>query len=272
MNPLWSIPERLVAGFNTLSLWRGECRVWGQRMVATSFERWLYLRMHRWKRMGVEEHGALARLVRPGMTIIDVGGNLGLYTVLLSRLSGPRGKVYSFEPDPDLFAQLMNNCARNACTNIVAYNLAVGSGPGHLTLQKLILNTGDNHLGSAGRQPFRTSVITEVVALDDFLPGVTPDLVKIDVQGWEYHVLRGMERMLRQSEHTELCLEIWPQGLRRADTRVESLAEFLWGLGYHLYHSPKMDKLTPATLATLCRELTGLRHADLFVSRRAMLG
>jgi len=126
MNPLVGGLERLAVGFNELALWRGECAFWGLRFTAASFERWLYLRLHRLGRMGREERATLEKIVRPGMTVLDVGGNIGLYTVLLSRLVGPAGRVISFEPDPALFALLRENCALNGCTNVEAHNLALG--------------------------------------------------------------------------------------------------------------------------------------------------
>src|SRR5688500_13704019 len=98
MNAAVRLAERLALGFNQLPLWRGECTVWDFRFTAATFERWLYLRLHRLGRMGRDECAALRKIVRPGMTILDVGGNLGLYTLLLSRLVGPAGRVVTFEP------------------------------------------------------------------------------------------------------------------------------------------------------------------------------
>lgn len=180
MNPALRLAERAADAVNRSRLWHGDCHVWGLRFAARTFERWLYLRLHRLGRMGGDERAALEKIVRPGMTVLDVGGNLGLYTVLLSRLVGPAGRVITFEPDPDLFALLQRNCAANACRNVEAHNLALGRERARLKLRRMILNSGDNTLGAGGRGWFRQEVEIDVVSVDELLPGVRPDLVKID--------------------------------------------------------------------------------------------
>ncbi len=268
MNPFIRLLERTFTAFNQAPFWRGRCKVWGQTMTAATFERWLYLRLHRFGRMGRDELATLTEIVRPGMTVLDIGSNLGLYTVLLSRLVGPAGRVISFEPDPALFATLQRNCALNGCANVEPHNLAVGSQPGRLLLQKLIFNAGDNHLAKGGSRLFRHAVETEVVTVDHFLPGLRPDLVKIDVQGWEFEVLKGMDAMVRSHPPVEIYLELWPQGLHRAGCTAGDLAHWLHDRGFHLYRAHDRKPLDDAALAALSGELTGLKHADLIASRR----
>jgi len=237
-------------------------------MASASFDRWLYLRLHGAGRIGTSEWDALQRIVRPGMTTLDVGANLGLYTVLLSRLVGPTGRVIAFEPDPHHFALLSKNCALNACANIEAHNLALGSASGRLALHKEILNSGNNFLGY-GSIRSGSEVEVDVVSLDEFLPALRPDLVKIDVQGWEVEALRGMRRMLAATPHVALCLEFWPVGLRRAHSSPEELLDLLTGQAFKLYPLDNLDRtpLGPAELAALTVRLGGSRHADLYAVR-----
>lgn len=263
MNPLVRLAESLVSGFNRLPLWQGECRVWDFRLRTASFERWLYLRLHRLGRMGRDEARALAAIVRPGMTVLDVGGNLGLYTLLLARLVGPAGKVITFEPDPDVFALLRQNLDLNHCANVEAHNLALGRTRSRLRLRRLILNSGDNTLGQGGSGLFRREVDVEVVSFDEFRPGLRPDLVKVDVQGWELDVLRGMERTLAAEPAPQLYLEYWPAGFRRAGYTAPELVTFLRGLGYRLQRVDNGRQLDQPALEALDRELTGLKHADI---------
>ena len=93
MNPVLQLIDRLADGFNDLSCWKGSCRVWDLRMTSPTFERWLYLRVHGLGLMGREERRFLEAFVRPGMRILDVGSNLGLYSVLMARRIGPTGRV-----------------------------------------------------------------------------------------------------------------------------------------------------------------------------------
>ena len=259
--------ESIAIRLNESRLWRCEHRVWDQQMGAATFERGLYLLLHRLGLMGAGERSALTRQVKPGMTVVDVGGNLGLYTVLFSRLVGPEGRVFTFEPDPDLFAQLQQNCSRNGCANVQGFNLAVGSQHDHLNLQKLITNTGDNHLSKDGAKFFRRTIPVEVVALDEFLPVRNPDLIKIDVQGWEFEVLKGMDKLLVDSPATNLYFELWPQGLSRAGSSMADIFAWLQARGFQLYRAGSLAHLDDRALATLDQEVRGLKYIDIYATR-----
>ncbi len=154
MNPFSRVIAWTAGTFNNFSLWKGEHRVWRQRMVSPTFERWLYLRAHWLGLMGREERAYLEKTIQPGLRIVDVGSNLGLYSILMARLAGPTGRLVCFEPDPDQFAALQQSCRLNAVANIECHNLALGSEPAELTLYKSIINSGDNHLGSEDQELF----------------------------------------------------------------------------------------------------------------------
>jgi FkbM family methyltransferase len=270
MNRWFRLLERPVEAFSGARLWRSECPVWGQRMACASFDRWLYLRLHRVGWMGRTERAALARLVRPGMTVVDVGSNLGLYTVLLSRLVGPAGRVLAFEPDPGLFALLEQNCLRNSCANVSANNAALGRRRDRLPLCRLLVNSGDNHLGSGGGRLFRRDVEVDVVPLDEIASGPAPDWVKIDVQGWELPVLQGMARLLRQNPDTRVYFEFWPEGFRRAGYAAADLLAFLTDLNFRFHRADTLEPLDAAALAALTHRLTGLKHVDLVGTRQPL--
>jgi FkbM family methyltransferase len=251
---------------NRSSLWHCEHRVWGQLMASASFDRWLYLRLHRAGWIGSSERNSLQRIVRPGMTVLDVGANLGLYTVLLSRLVGPTGRVIAFEPDPHHVALLTKNCALNGCANVEAHNVALGSGSGRLALRRRFFNSGANTLGNADRKQFPTEVAVDVVSLDEFLPMLRPDLVKIDVQGWEVDVLSGMQRTLAASPHIAIYLEFFPAGLRHAGRSPVELLDLLINQNFQLYLTDRSRHtlLDHNGLAALVQSLTGLKYADLY--------
>ena len=259
--------DYLATWFNTLPLWRAQCTVWGQDMGSATFERWLYLRLHRLGRMGRAEHALLSRLIRPGMTVVDAGANLGLYTVLFSRLVGPAGRVLAFEPDPALFALLQASCRRNGCANVEPHNLALGSRHDRLALKKMAFNSGDNHLGAKGGGAFRHEISVPVVPLDEVAPGLCPDLFKIDVQGWELEVLRGAGRIIEDAPRCEILLEYWPQGFIRAGYQACDLISFLEKKGFHLHDAATRAPLDAPALVRLADELTGVRHTDLLAFR-----
>ena len=106
-------PRSLLAGLNRLPLWRCRVRVWGFTLTPPTFDRWLYLWMHRLGRMGRDDVAFLKRAIQPGMHIADIGANLGLYSLLLARCVGPAGRVFAFEPDPTMAGALAANVAAN---------------------------------------------------------------------------------------------------------------------------------------------------------------
>jgi FkbM family methyltransferase len=255
--------------FNHAPLWHRELGVWRQQMASASFDRWLYLLLHSTGCIGRSQMLALQQIVRPGMTVLDVGANLGLYTVLISRLVGPTGSVIAFEPDPDLFVMLKKNCIRNGCANVTAHNVALGSGRSRLVLHKRIFNAGANTLGAGSSRFFLSEVEVDVVSVDEFLPDLQPNLIKIDVQGWEFEVLRGMHQTMAANPNIALYLEYWPTGLRRAGSSPDALLTLLIDQGFKLYLTvnPVHTLLDKPDLAALTRRLTGFKYADLFVTR-----
>src|SRR5207253_4081313 len=110
------------------------------------------------------------------------------------------------------------------------HNLALGAAPARLSLHRMIINSGDNHLGVTSGDLFREAIEAEVVALDEFLPGLELDFIKIDVQGWELEALRGMRRILESNRGVEIYFEFMPDGYRRAGSDYGKLEDFFRSL------------------------------------------
>jgi FkbM family methyltransferase len=266
MNPVVPAIGRLASAINGFGLWDREQPVWGQRMRARTFDRTLYLWMHRHGFMGAAERRVLGQLAKPGMTAVDVGANLGLYSLLLAQLVGAKGRVVSFEPDPDLFSLLRDNCAANGA-RVEARQVALGLSSDRMVLQRLTLNSGDNHLGSTGRTAFRRPLEVEVAAFDTLMPGLGPDFIKVDVQGWELKVLKGMTSTLRMSEHVQIYLEFWPEGLRRAGDSPADLFAFVRSLGLRFYSCADWSELDESSFLALEGSVRGMNHVDLLATR-----
>lgn len=267
MSPHGPLLGRLTGALNGLGLWRRTQPVWGLAIRAETFDRTLYLCLHRLGLMGSAERATLRRLAGPAMLVVDVGANLGLYSAFLSRCVGAQGRVISFEPDPDLHRLLVANCAANACANVEAHNLALGDGPGRMALSRSALNGGDNHLGPVAHGAFRRSLEVDVAALDLLMPGLAPGLVKLDVQGWELRALRGMAGLLGRVERVGVLLEVCPRSLRRAGDSPEDLFGFLGGLGFGLYSCADWTRHDRASFLSVAAGLRGQAHVDVFASR-----
>ncbi len=183
-----------------------------------------------------DEINFLSRAVKPGMTVLDIGANIGLYTAILGRGIGPAGRLFSFEPDPENFQYLSRTVSANGFQNVQLVPAAASAAPGTMRLYTSSENRGDNRLYS--NELADGYVEVEVVRADDYLAERNVsrvDLIKIDVQGFEAYVLAGLEQTLRNSSPLILLSEFWPDGLRRAGSDPLDLLQKLqdWGLQLH---------------------------------------
>jgi FkbM family methyltransferase len=165
-----------------------------------------------------------------GDIFIDIGANVGYYTLLAAQLVGSEGQVLAFEPETENYKALMGNVRRNGFKNITAVNKATGASSGPATLYLNPLNEGghslrrfdayhdNNETWSRERilKQFPKAALEEsvmVVSLDSFLEQTdvkkkVPRIVKIDVEGGEFDVLRGMTGLLRKMDAPDIICEV----------------------------------------------------------------
>src|SRR2546422_5702027 len=143
----------------------------------------------------------LTEHLEPAMVLYDLGANAGLFTLIGARCVGTGGKVYAFEPDPDLCQRLSENVSRNGFSNVEIVQAAVCSTTGSVDFVPVDPSVSpDLGLGRMGAGLPGSSVIrVRSVALDDFVQGAAaPDVVKCDVEGAEMEVLEGAHSVLQR--------------------------------------------------------------------------
>lgn len=188
---------------------------------------------------------AIGQVVRPGMTCIDAGAHIGLYTLLMGlAVKEGGGKVWSFEPFPQNLELLRENVRENGLEETVTITAAAchaEAGTGRLYMpDRSDFGPSWVQPESDGREDFALAV--PLVRIDDVLPpAVKVDVVKMDIEGSEPFALRGMQRILRDSRPT-LFLEFLPKAfgvdpsdylnwLRGQGYRLQEVADFLAGNG-----------------------------------------
>ena len=178
------------------------------------------------------ERALLRNILFPGAVVVDVGANIGIYSKFLSRRVGPTGMVHSFEPSPDNFRRL--SAAMRDVSNVRLTQAVVGERSGECRLYISDKLNVDHRAYKADGDP-RSAVQTEMIALDDYFKSrQRVDLIKMDIQGYELHALRGAQRVLQENPDINLLLEFWPAGLKQAGVRWEELVEMLQGLNMNL--------------------------------------
>jgi len=178
------------------------------------------------------ERALLRKILFQGAVVVDVGANIGIYSQFLSRCVGPTGLVHSFEPSPDNFKRL--SAATRDLSNVRLSQAAVGERSGECKLYVSDkLNVDHRAYKTDGDS--RRALATEMVALDDYFKrGQHLDLIKMDIQGYELHALRGAQRVLRENPEINLLLEFWPAGLEQAGVGWKGFIEMLQGLNMNM--------------------------------------
>lgn len=172
-------------------------------------------------------------LARAGTAAVDVGANVGVYSVVLARAVGPTGRVLAFEPAPDNVRRLEENLARNGLRNVDVHGVALAARPGELVLRlgadPAYHSTGDVFEGRASGDEVRVpSLRLDDVWRDAGAPRVT--FVKVDTEGAEAAVLEGAEELLARErppllvEARDAGVEAWLAGRRYRATRPPGFA------------------------------------------------
>lgn len=145
--------------------------------------------------------------IQPGDIVLDIGAHIGYYTLIAAQLVGSGGRVFAFEPEPKNFSLLEKNIKINNYSNIVAVQKAVSDKSATLKLYLAENNSGDHRIydPNDGRSKF---INIEVVKLDDFFKDYNRiNVVKIDVQGAEGGVLKGMENLIQYNKNIKIFTE-----------------------------------------------------------------
>ncbi|HEX6700082.1 MAG TPA: FkbM family methyltransferase [Gaiellaceae bacterium] len=173
-----------------------------------------------------------ARTLRPGLTVVDGGAHLGVYTVLAARAVGSTGRVVAFEPDAYNFGALKLNVRRLAGDNVRLSRRALAAAPGRAELHVSRSTIGSSFV----RRGDTTSVASvETTSVDDELAELDLDgglLVKLNVEGAEGLAVEGMRRTLERVEDATLFAEVHPALMRAVGAEPDDLVAELLSLGF----------------------------------------
>lgn len=208
------------------------------------------------KRFPHGELGFFFRALQPGQVVLDIGANIGYFTLLFARGVGPKGHVYAFEPGPKSFKTLAKNIEVNGYQNVTLVNKAVSHTTGTTTLYICRSGESDNRITDTVRcTDSYDQMEMPTVKLDDFFLGNSCpiDLIKMDIQGAEYLALKGMTNLLARNPQVRLVLEYAPAGLELTVRTADFLA-FIRGLGFRVFDLPERRAMREVNDAYLLRK------------------
>ena len=174
--------------------------------------------------------------IKEGMTIIDIGANIGYYTLIAAKLIGKRkGKVYAFEPELSNFNLLIKNIKLNNYKNVIPILKAVSDQNGQI---KLFLSESNRE----GHRIYnfkegRRFIKVETITLDNFFKNKEKeiDVIKMDIEGAEIAALKGMNNILKVNQKLKLFIEFNPFILSKGSFNPIDLPKKILRHGFKIY-------------------------------------
>jgi FkbM family methyltransferase len=226
----------------------------------------------------------VSHIFREGMTFIDIGANVGLYTAMAMHRTKKQGRIIAFEPHPESCRFLAQTIEANAALlplnerpEVNILNVAASASDGEAHLYTNPENKGDNRLYSSSLTPESTALSIRARTVDSVLrdyeiPAI--DFLKVDVQGYEFEVIKGAREILRVSPNAIILSELWPSGIRQASnsSSIDYLL-FLTDLNFHIYEmsGKKLELLRRiADFRSLISRLKGRQYANIVCTKRLL--
>lgn len=192
---------------------------WFELDLSDAIQRRMYTGTHE-----TLECRAVRALLRPGMTVVDAGANAGLYTALAAACVGATGRVVAYEPAPAMAARLRRLIERNRMARVQLVEAALAGQDGAATLY------GDALVASEA-----TAVTVATCTLDEEAERLNLrfiDLLKLDVEGYEPHVLAGTHKLLAQGRIGAILCEFREPELRAAGSSIAELQRMIEQAGF----------------------------------------
>ncbi len=211
------------------------------------------------------------RVLKPGMTVVDVGANWGYFTLSCAHLVGPAGHVVALEPHPGLSSLLARNVRSNGLGHVETLRLAAAAGSGpkaFVGYDEQAGNSGLSRVATAAETPDFECATTTVDAVIDERGYARVDLVKMDIEGGEVEALAGMANGLAGIRYRYVVLECHPAQILAAGSTIERCLEPLLRsgyLGWRINHSQAMHRRAasgPVPIAELLSPLDTTALAD----------
>ena len=174
--------------------------------------------------------------IEMGNIVVDVGANIGLHTLNMARIVGNAGQVFAFEPDPSNFEILKKNVMINNYKNIILEQKAVGDKHGRTTLYQSD-HPGKHRIFPQTEQA-KSQVQVELTNLDNYFDSDMIDkinFIKIDVEGLEFSVLKGMKNILKNSKKIKILFEFMPENTMEVGFTPIELLNYLTSNNFKLY-------------------------------------
>ncbi|OQW46825.1 MAG: hypothetical protein A4S09_02650 [Proteobacteria bacterium SG_bin7] len=203
--------------------------------------------------------------IRANSVCVDIGANIGFWTNFL--VSSCRAlQVFAVEPEPkNLFLLKRNIELNNNQDKVKILPYALGEKEGRLGLYLSKDNAGDHQLYQTAE--VREKIDVEVFPLDTLLPEIKIDFLKIDVQGYESYVFKGMKQLIEQSKNMAVLMEFWPAAIKRAGGDPLEILSMFQAQDFTPYIVDTQYSLKKIKMQEISAYVPGDHHVDVYLTR-----
>jgi len=179
-------------------------------------------------------------LIKKGDVVVDIGANIGYYSLIFAKLVGNNGKVYAFEPEPNNFELLKKNVMINDYTNVELICKGVSNENGNVNFYLDNKNKGGHSLIDTIKE--KESIKIDLIRLDDYIQDQRIAFIKIDIEGYEFEAIKGMSRILQKTNNVKLMTEFNPYLLKKSGIEPIEYLKLLKDFGFNIYNLEKKNK------------------------------
>jgi FkbM family methyltransferase len=197
----------------------------------------------------------LKQIIKNGDTVLDLGANIGVYTLIFAKLVGKSGHVFAFEPDPTNFEILSKNVKENKHENVTLVQKAVSEKNDKIKLFVSKRNHASHRIFDSEEK--RNSIEVDVITLDTyFKKNKNPiNFIKIDVEGVEGATLLGASNIIKNSKDLVIMMEYFPKWIRKYGMNPEEILDSLIEKKFKLFNIiQKEKKISPINLKNFVKE------------------
>ncbi|UFX82739.1 FkbM family methyltransferase [Candidatus Absconditicoccus praedator] len=189
----------------------------------------------------------LVNNIKKGDVFLDIGANLGYYSLIASELVGDEGKVYAFEPVKSNIKSLEENILLNNISNVSIKKFALGNKNEQLNINIDANNSAVNSI--VIKQDKNLSEKISIKRFDDLdIHKENINFVKIDVEGYELEVLKGMKNLLENQDNLNIVMEFSPLFFKQIGETPEKIIEYIYKIGYSTYKITSTGQLKKINL------------------------
>lgn len=213
------------------------------------------------------ETRVLKKIINPGDKIIELGANFGAHTLKMAEMVGEKGKVYAFEANPNVSKYLKKSVELNNLDSIVTVVAkAAGEKPAQLFIRYDLANIGGGFLSS---NDYGQSVMTEVVKVEDVIDQHTINLLKMDIEGFEFYALKGSKAIVDNNLDGIIIMMEWVQShLKNQKTEPQEIVDFMKARDFKVWKVGRKSDGEKELVAISYEDLISLQVGDVLFSRK----